>query len=620
MGFIEKELPQLIVGLDSLDESANYIHIADVKESTNYYCPCCKGLIKPRAYKKDVEYQIQPHFYHETGGCSEESYIHYICKNWLFEKGCKFFVNKTQYEVETIEIEKTLHTSFGDYRPDIIVTTTIDKVFYFEIKTTNRKTELYAPKWDELGNDVVEVDTRYFINQKYKNNIPEFNLIYSNGECFIKSYSRTDYEDTIAKRKLEWKRQDKLNYKIQWERLDWFWIEMQGYANREKTGEDVLKSFDKLDYSDKLWCYYTIRKKSCVNLRELFKNNINQHFLNMLDSLNDDRVTILLKQISPKIYEVYCRAEFPYLDYTLSEEEVIKIKVQKGDILSLDYEKDIRDSLLKLQTSIKRGENILKKIKYIATLSYVKSIIPYSHWASKKYCLNSLDFVIKFQDYIHNKFIMEDIGEIIVSANIVSENYINNYFKKLQRDALQELENECIESCLKKDSEYQLVIEKLTKMCEKTSNLKLRVTAGQKDITLLDNYKRVRWHSFSSRTDIIGKFENKILKRFTDYINLSIEEQEKKSRKQREYNEIIQNYIDLINSCKNKYWKLEKIGDAYLELSFIDKGKFIDNIFIDLNYEGDIQNLNIQLKRKIYRAMKQIIDKPHYNFRIMETR
>ena len=171
MEIIERDLPQLIVGLDSLDDSANYIHIADVKENTNYYCPCCKGLIKPRAYKKDIDYQVQTHFYHETVGCSDETYIHYICKNWLFEKGCKFIVNSVEYEVNHIEIEKALYTSFGDYRPDIIVTTNIGKVFYFEIKVTNKKTELYAPKWDELGNDVVEVDTIYFINQKYQNDL-----------------------------------------------------------------------------------------------------------------------------------------------------------------------------------------------------------------------------------------------------------------------------------------------------------------------------------------------------------------------------------------------------------------------------------------------------------------
>lgn len=291
MELIEKELPQLIVGLDSLDESANYIHITDAKENTNYYCPCCKGLIKPRAYKKGIDYQVQPHFYHETGGCSDETYIHYICKNWLFEKGCKFIINNITYEVENIEIEKTLHTSFGDYRPDIIVTTTVGKVFYFEIKTTNKKTELYAPKWDELGNDVVEVDTRYFINQKYKNDIPVFNLIYSDGECFIKTYSRNDYEDIIAKRKLEWKRQDKLNYKIQWERLDWFWKYLQEYKVNEDARKYILETFEKLDFYDMGICWDLVFNKSqCLkNLKNDIRKIINNKSRNKFNEFISEK-------------------------------------------------------------------------------------------------------------------------------------------------------------------------------------------------------------------------------------------------------------------------------------------------------------------------------------------
>lgn len=272
-----KDMPQLAVGLDSLDDSANYIFILDAQDGKDYYCPCCKGLIKPRAYKKDINYQVQPHFYHVNGGCSEETYIHYICKTWLFEKGCRFIVSGTTYEVENVEIEKTLHTSFGDYRPDIIVTTTSDKVFYFEIKVTNKKTDFYQPKWDELGNDIVEVDTRYFINQKFKNNIPEFNLIYSDGECFIKSYSRTDYEDVIAKRKAEWKRQDKINYKIQWERLDWFWIEMQEYKQGNKTLDYVFSMFEKLDLFDKEICFDLLKRQSCIkSSNQQFRDIINK--------------------------------------------------------------------------------------------------------------------------------------------------------------------------------------------------------------------------------------------------------------------------------------------------------------------------------------------------------
>ena len=296
MEIVEKDLPQLIVALDSLNDEANYIHILDAKEDTNYYCPCCKEIVKPRAYKKDKNYQVQAHYYHETGGCNEETFVHYICKTWLFEKGCKFIINNTQYEVYNIEVEKTLYTSFGDYRPDIIVTTTIGKVFYFEIKTTNRKTELYVPKWDELGNDVVEVDTRYFINQKYKNNIPVFNLIYSDGECFIKSYSRNDYEDIIAKRKLEWKRQDKLNYKIKWEQLDWFWEYLQGYYAGNCNIDVLCNQFSKLDFSDQKFICSKLNTKRHRELKYELENYYNNK--NELEIVRLNHISKMIKKLN----------------------------------------------------------------------------------------------------------------------------------------------------------------------------------------------------------------------------------------------------------------------------------------------------------------------------------
>lgn len=296
MEIVEKDLPQLIVALDSLNDDANYVHILDAKENTDYYCPCCKGIVKPRAYKKDKNYQVQAHYYHETGGCNEETFVHYICKTWLFEKGCKFIVNNIQYEVENIEVEKTLHTSFGDYRPDIIVTTAIGKIFYFEIKTTNKKTELYAPKWDELGNDVVEVDTRYFINQKYKNDIPVFNLIYSDGECFIKTYSRNDYEDIIAKRKLEWKRQDKLNYKIKWEQLDWFWEYLQDYYVGKCDIDVICKQFSKLDFSDQKFICSKLNTKKHKDVKYELENYYNDK--NELEIVRLNHISQMIKKLN----------------------------------------------------------------------------------------------------------------------------------------------------------------------------------------------------------------------------------------------------------------------------------------------------------------------------------
>lgn len=209
-----------------------------------------------------------------------------------------------------------MHTSFGDYRPDIIVTATSGKIFYFEIRVTNRKTELYAPKWDELGNDVVEVDTRYFINQKYKNDIPTFDLIYSEGKCYIKSYTRKDYDHLIGTRKVEWKRQDKLDYKIQWERLDWFWNALSEYKKNEATKDNVIEAFDAMDISDRTWCYQNIKGKSCVDIKQELAENISRYYMQKIyDLQNDDKnIDISIIQKSPLIYTVYIKYNITFND------------------------------------------------------------------------------------------------------------------------------------------------------------------------------------------------------------------------------------------------------------------------------------------------------------------
>lgn len=590
MEIIERDLPQLIVGLDSLDNSANYIHIADVKENTNYYCPCCKGVIKPRAYKKDISYQVQPHFYHETGGCSDETYIHYICKNWLFEEGCKFIVNSIEYEVANIEIEKTLHTSFGDYKPDIIVTTDIGKVFYFEIKVSNKKTELYAPKWDELGNDVVEVDTRYFINQKYQNNIPEFNLIYSEGECFIKSYTRTDYDNTIASRKLEWKRHDKLNYKIQWERLDWFWIKIQKYIGGEIIDADVLESFDKLDYSDKLWCYYTIKKKSCIDLKGLFKDNINKYFYDTIYSLKDDKIAIIIKQISPRIYEVRYRAEFVYVDYTLFEEGSTKVKIGKGDILSLNCVEDVRKGVSILRERIKQCENILNRITRIAALPYVKNITPYSHWASEQYNFLNLYFDVEFEDNIHNRNVKEVIGESSIVSTQLSEHLIANRYEEHKRNAISNLDEEIIESALLNDHLYQNVISELVDICEQNAFLNIRVSDDCKKITMLSKYTLVYEYEYN-KEDKFGEFEEIVKEIFMRRINKQIEQ----------YKNIV-HYIKVVNSCNNNMWNISFFDGDSITIYLIepDTKETIGTKRVSLCNSNDI-------KKDLCDAMKDLL-------------
>lgn len=273
--FFTKDLPQLIVALDKED---NYIHVRDAKENVEYFCPCCRNSVKPRAFKTEIEYQVQPHFYHVCGSCDEESRVHWIYKNWLFKEGSQFYVGKELYTVWSVEIEKSYDTSFGKYRPDLTVNTECGKVIFFEINFTSAKREDdYFAKWDELNIDVIEVNIKKLMNEDYDCKIPTFSLVYSDGECFKQSYLKRDEYSTIANIKREWKRQEKIDYKIMWQRLDWFWLKVQDFKHNDCEITDLTNGFRRLDMKDKEVCFNLISKQSCMKKHnQLFREIINR--------------------------------------------------------------------------------------------------------------------------------------------------------------------------------------------------------------------------------------------------------------------------------------------------------------------------------------------------------
>ena len=118
-------LPQLIVAYDGDDKFANLIHVKKADKNKDYYCPCCGGIVKPRALDSNKE---QSHYYHKTGKCTKESQLHFFCKHWLFESGSRFYINDELFEVDSIEIEKMYDTPFGKYKPDITVHTASGKI------------------------------------------------------------------------------------------------------------------------------------------------------------------------------------------------------------------------------------------------------------------------------------------------------------------------------------------------------------------------------------------------------------------------------------------------------------------------------------------------------------
>lgn len=309
------------MALDSKNNGANYVHIRDVKDDKEYFCPCCSSIVKPRAYKDDKEYQVQPHFYHINGECDAESRVHWLYKNWLFKSGSQFYVGDNLYTVKEVVIEKTYHTRFGDYRPDMTVTVDNGKVIFFEVNfTSNKKGNDYFCKWSELNNDVVEVNVKRLLNENYNCSIPKFDLIYSDGKCYKEKYQKRDiYADTIGVMKLKWKRQDKINYKIQWEKLDWFWLELQDYKDKKCGKQDILETFKCIDISDKEFCFDLIRKLNCIKeIRQELRDIINDE---MVEFFNKDNINKMISSKVFKLSSIKCEVKKGIaIDYTLKNE------------------------------------------------------------------------------------------------------------------------------------------------------------------------------------------------------------------------------------------------------------------------------------------------------------
>ena len=245
--------PELMFAYDSKNEYADLKNVYNVTGDDICYCPICLGRVKLwNGQDPNRTYLKQRCFHHIDRMCSQESRIHFAYKTWLLEENSKFKVGDDLYEVKSVRLEETLKTVYGNYRPDIIVETVNGKTFYIEIADTNKKTDEYVLKWDELGNDVIEIDVNEQLSSITTKDIPIFKLIYSadTGQCLIKRYVRQDYDEIFAERKLYWKRKDLLNYKIKWERLDWFWLILQEYYAGRKTITDVCNSFENIEFED----------------------------------------------------------------------------------------------------------------------------------------------------------------------------------------------------------------------------------------------------------------------------------------------------------------------------------------------------------------------------------
>jgi len=529
-------------------------------------------------------------------------------------------VDNTEYTVADIETEHTYHTKYGDYRPDIVVTTTIGKTFIFEIKYSNKKATEYIPKWDEIGFDVVEVDARYFINQRVKGTIPKFSLIYSDGECYIKTYSRPDYDSSIAKRKLEWKRQDKINYKIQWERLDWFWNRLCKYKYQECEDTDVIDSFCSMDCEDKVWCYENIKRKTCVEFKQQFQDIINKDFLDRIDSAltKYPDIKITSGHVSPLIWEIRCTVYQDYCGYKLHQSVSDRFRTEKRNFNIDSSALNLISNAKGLKLSLQRKISAINKLSEI---QFVDHILPQSHYATETYDFDDIYFSVEFISHIHNKYILENIGsESYYKFSDLSYDRLMAKCNQLKANAIEKMDNEFIEYIALNHLEYIKEIEALSKICQETGFLEIRHGENYEWVALINTYKCYHIANFKvAPKSNLTNLPNDLHDIFISAIN----EAKKNHKKENIVIGYLNKYAALINNCSNGMW-LATVSqkNLNLQISFIaDKdnyhGRKSEYCIFNIN---DNEN---SIMKKIRETMNSLLTcaKGGFNdYRIMEAR
>lgn len=603
-------LPQLIVAYDGNDEFANLIHVNKAEKEKDYYCPCCGGIVKPRALESTKE---QSHYYHITGKCTKESQLHFFCKNWLFGKGSKFYINNNLFEVDSVDIEKTWVTEFGDYRPDVTVYTTSGNVIYFEMFFSNRKSgDDYFCKWDALKNDVVEINIKEYMVKTDKYTIPVFKYLYHDGICYSKVYEKKDlYATTIAKIKQELTRQKVLNYKARIEQLDWFW---QKTRNNESK-EEILAIVLNMEYEDMVSCYEIIKRKHCMSYLKTDVLNIINHkvllnFRNSLDFPYDENVYFDLRRIRGRTYEAgirlnlktkhityddfyLCCNEYEFNRLTKYPKIVFSQSIYDSDEIILS-EKDIDDL----------------KQKYDKTQKYKQKLIEFENILSD---FEGQNYKIRMKNNLYTVLIKTDDIFIPLFENKYIDILNIDILSKEIDDVVSDNENKIFIDTLFTSDEYNLFLLET----KSYNNIDIRFDIAKYTGRLRNGIRfklyicdRCIYNEELKRS--ISDFEEKVIKckvLIDDFVE--------------SYSSVL-SLVEQINNCKNGFWKAQFLFDfnGYPVIE-VDQKYFIPKRYLTLE-RICFEDLNILTEKDIINkleiGMKKVIKNiEECGYRVMEV-
>lgn len=609
-------LPQLIVAYDGNDEFANLIHVKKADKDNNYFCPCCGGTVKPRALDSTKE---QSHYYHITGKCTKESQLHFFCKNWLFEKGSKFYINDNLFEVSSIDIEKTWNTQFGDYKPDVTVYTTSGEIIYFEMFFSNRKTgDDYFCKWNALGNDVVEVNIKEYMFKTDEKVIPTFKYLYHNGVCYSKAYEKRDlYANTIARIKREFTRQKVFNYKARIEQLDWFWKSIQS----SDTRESILEILSAMTYEDLLSCYEIIKRKQCVlYLKNDVINMINQKVLDevrkTLDLPHDENIYFDLKHIRGRTYEAGIRLNLQ-TEHIIYNDFYIKYASYDFDKLK-EYPKIVfTKNIFDINEIVIPDEKIDRlKDKFEKTVEFKEKLIEYEGMISN---FEGDDYKVRMKNNLYTVLakIHDNQFEIILDKYYLSELNIQKLSKQIEYKIKEIRDKEFIEDILN-STECRLLISEL----QNYKNFNCEIEIGYNYNYIHDEYcicfklyvndkvlyREILQPTFDDLVTTVNNCKNIIDNLITTH-------------------SIIKDFVDKINTCKNNFWKADFLFDhnGNPQIKIDQKIFEVKNPYL-LTYEKIcFDNLSIYSKKEISKRIKDAMYSVFDNmercgYRVMEVR
>lgn len=596
-------VPMLIV---SVNKDGEYIHIRKANNEEEYKCPCCGAKIKARAMESE---KVQPHFYHSEGSeCSKENIAHWIYKNWLFNNGCKFIISKDgineEYQVDSIDIEKSYNTKFGLYKPDITVTTSCGKIIYFEINYSNKKdVDDYLCKWNELENDVIEVNIRELINADLNHTTPVFSVIYSGGD-YLKKYeskSKDDvYRNTIKRYKEAIVRSDCENYKKRFEQLDWFWILLQKYRLEKISQSEIVDNFCLLEFEDMCNCYKLVKRLKCVNLNDIFANIVNKSFNFQIDNTKQflltntiiENIDINIEQESTQIFNCSVNISTCFDKYEKGNRFRIYNELFNYDIYTsilidvdlllnkaIEYHTAYNKNMINISSFCEENNKYTYKIKKDGNIVFLRNgENAFSRAILSCDSVGLLKFVDQHEQYLKSQIIYDIIRN--------KEHKIINILRKTEKLLGKELG--CITS--------------LKLYLYNCNNMHIEVSIGVNSY-IIDLIK--------ISDDEIKNIEKFVYdKTYTDFLKVY-----------QIFNNIKDNFVfikDLINNCKNKVWysKLEVFTNKIVFIILLRAENDFNTYSTEIIYTINdiIRNNDINVKDDVAKEMNRLLCGNNYRF------